>query len=57
MRRLLPAVFSLCLLTAAAALAAELPDFSADMEARKREKSDAIPAAEIVGFDLLIGEF
>jgi hypothetical protein len=51
------AVFSLCLLPVAGAFAAELPDFSADMEARKSAKSYAIPAAEIVGFDFLLNRW
>lgn len=57
MKRLCRAVFSTALSMAPAAFAADapsLPDFSADMEARR---SYWIPAAEIVGFDFLLNRF
>ena len=57
MKRFPLAAFSLCLLPLAGAFAAELPDFSADMERRKSEKSYAIPAAEIVAFDFLLNRW
>jgi hypothetical protein len=51
------AVLSAALLFAPESFAAELPDFSADVEARQAARSYWIPAAEIVGFDFLLNQF